>query len=232
MNRPTCLLFAALALAFASSAAQAQRFVEPCARAETFPLPATNGPYDYRTEIATRRMVESNHFTPRIENLIRGRTGTLAQELSFLLHAFPNHHRGLAALVRYGEREKSVQPADLDYSVECYFLRAIRFRPDDLIVRMLFAEYLGRLQRVDDAATQLAYVKLEAADDPVTQYNLGLVYFEIGRYAEALAQAHTALALGMTRSGLMEQLKAKGQWVDPPAAAPDAPASAAGQSSQ
>lgn len=160
-------------------------------------------------------MVESNHFAPFIENLQHGRTGTLAQELSFVLHGFPNHHRALASLIRWAERDKSNQPGKLDYTVDCYFQRALVFRPDDLIVRMLFADHLIRRRQEKDAAAQLEYVVAAAPDNPFTQYNVGLLYTQMGRYPEALIQAHRAIALGSQRTALKEKLKAQGQWQEP-----------------
>lgn len=200
----------------------ARTLEEPCARTETFARPAVNGPFDYRNERSALRMLESNHFVPQIENLVRGRTGTLAQELSFVLHGFPNHHRALAAIVRYSLREKSLQPKDMDYSVDCYFQRALVFRPDDHIVRMLFADYLVRTQRVGLALPLLEQVRSMSKDNPLTQHNLGLLYFEAGRYPEALALAHESMAQGMARTDLRDKLQAKGQWKDPPTASDSA----------
>ncbi len=232
---PCKALFVGLAVALAACpqpvlAQAGQPFVEPCARTESFTRPATGGPYDYRNQRSALRMVEDNHYIPQIENLIKGKTGTLASEHSFVLHAFPNHHRALASLARYSEKLKSRQPGDLDYPVDCYFERALRFRSDDLIVRMLYADYLGRTQRANEAAAQLEFVKASAPDNPMTQYNVGLLYFQLGRFADALAQAHRAAELGMPRTELMDKLKAKGQWADatkPPVLAAPAAASAA-----
>lgn len=223
---------ALLGLALVSSCALAapdRVFIEPCQRTESFPMPATRGPFDYRNTPGTLAMVESNHFTPQVETLLRGKTGPFVTDLSFVLHAFPNHHRALAALVRYGEKEKSRQPGNLDYSIDCYFERALRFRSDDNIVRMLYVDYLGRTKRESDALTQLLVVKASAQDNPITQYNVGLLYFQLGRYAEAREQAHLAMAAGVQRTDLMEKLKAKGQWQEPSASvAPPAASAASG----
>ena len=227
--KPHQALMAAFGLAVSvlQLPAFAQAFVEPCVRSETFPRPTVNGPFDYRNERGALQMVESNHFIPQIENLVRGKSSTLAAELSFVLHGFPNHHRALATLIRYSERERSPQPADLDYSVDCYFLRAIRFRADDMIVRMLFADHLSRTRRPTEAAAQLEYVKAASPDNPLTQHNIGLLYFQLGRYKDATAQAHLAMAMGLPRTDLRDLLKAKGQWTDAPPAPADSPASAA-----
>ena len=201
-------------------------FSEPCTRTESFSLPATLPPWDFRTATpGALRMVELNHFTPNIASLLRGNTGTLAQELSFVLHSFPNHHRALATVARYGIREKSPQPGHLDYTVDCYFQRAMRFQPDDNITRLLYADYLGKTQRVDQAVPILEQVRSVAKDNPITLYNIGLLYFEFGRYPEALVLAHASMALGIPRTELRDQLKSKGQWSDPPASPTEGAAS-------
>lgn len=200
-------------------------FVEPCARNDSFPRPAVNGPFDYRKGGGTLRMVESNHFAPQIENLVRGRTGTLAQELSFVLHGYPNHHRALVSISRYALRERNPAPGNLDYTVDCYYARAMRFQPDDHIVKMLYADYLTKTKRSKEALQYLdAVAASPAGESLVTAYNLGLQYLDLGQTDQALAQAHKAMALGNARTGLADALRAKGKWVDPaPAAA--APAS-------
>lgn len=214
----------------ATGSAQLDRaFVEPCRRTESFPLPATRGPFDYRNQRQALQMVESNHFTPPVESLLRGKTGPLAQDLSFVLHAFPNHHRALVSVMRYAEREKQPQPGGLDYTVDCYLQRALVFRPDDNVARMLYADWLSRTQRPQEAKQQLDYVRSIAGDNPLTHYNLGLLYFQIGRYDEALTQAHRAIAMGVPMTELRDRLSAKGQWKDAPAegAAAAAPAASA-----
>ncbi|MDE2370312.1 MAG: ABC transporter permease [Burkholderiales bacterium] len=203
-----------------------ETLIEPCPRTNTFPIPNNRGPWDFRTNPGVR-MVESNHFTPNVENLEHGNTGTLAAEIAFLLHAFPNHPRGLATLMRWSIRDKTPQPGNLDYTVECYFLRAERFRPDDLIVRMLHADYMIQLGRPKDASMQLDYVAIKAGDNPFTHYNLGLLYFQMGRYKDAREQAWAAMDEGMERKDLIERLRAKGEWSDPPASAASAPVDAA-----
>jgi uncharacterized protein (TIGR02996 family) len=201
---------------------------EPCVRTETFPMPRVSGPWDYRKRDVGPSVTasERSHFTPQVENLVRGITGPLPREFSFMLHGWPNHHRALAALIRWAERDKSRQPGGLDYSVDCYFLRAIRFRPDDLIVRMLFADYLSKTGRPEEAVPELDRVRVAAGDNPLTQYNLGLLYFQVGRYADARAQAHRAMELGLERTELRDRLQAKGQWAAPPEPAAAAASSA------
>ena len=52
---------------------------------------------------------------------------------------------------RLAVRTKSDKFADTNWSVDCYFDRAMRFAKDDMIVRMIYADYLGRANREAEA---------------------------------------------------------------------------------
>ncbi len=193
------------------------------------------GPFDYRKvkgpELA---IVEGEHFTPSIEGLVRGKTGLIGGDLDYTLRAFPNHHRALVTMQRLTERLKQPQAPGANWEVECYFIRAVRFVPDDTVARLLYASFLGKQKnRRDDAKRQLAQVETLAGENALTHYNLGLVALEIGDYERALRQAWRAHEMGFPRPELRDQLRAQGRWRDRPplsadaesAPAPDAPVS-------
>ena len=195
------------------------------------PIANAFGPFDYRTEKGNSLyLVESAHFTPAVEALIRGNAGYLGGDLDYTLRAFPNHHRALMSVMRYGEKTKSPQPPNLRYTVECYFVRALQFKPDDTIARLIYATFLGKNARVPEALQQLEQVSKLAQDNAFTHYNTGLVYFDLKQYDRALEQAHKAYALGFPQPELRDQLKAAGKWKDAPASVPAASASAAKES--
>lgn len=188
------------------------------------------GIFDYRTHRDMAAKTETFHFTPEVEALIRGKTTEyLAGDIDFMLMHYPNHHRALIAMMRYAEKLKSPQPRGAQYPVECYFDRALRFQPDDNVVRMLYAGFLGKNTRINDAMRQLELVTNSAGENPFTHYSAGLIYMEMKQYDKALASAHRAIDLGFPRRELMEQLKAAGRWSEPieksTAPAPDSPAS-------
>ena len=63
------------------------------------------GPFDYRDPVSKRDnlpIVESFHFTPDVESLRHGRSGSVLGDLRYTLRAFPNHHRALKSMARYG----------------------------------------------------------------------------------------------------------------------------------
>lgn len=175
------------------------------------------GPFDYRTNRGeTLDVVERFHFTPEVEALIRGKSSIhIGQDLSYTLGTFPNHHRALMSMMRYGQRLKTPQPPYAAYSVECYFLRALRFRPDDTTVRLMYANFLTTNARFPEAVSRLEEVERVAGDNAFTYYNIGLIYLDMKEYEKALAQAHKAMALGLGRSGLRDKLEEAGKWRAP-----------------
>lgn len=211
--------WAALALAALPLLSMAQSEYSACGS-----LDNGFGPYDYRTERGPNlRLVEGAHFTAAVEGLLRGHTAkSPGGDLDYTLRAYPNHHRALMSVMRYGEKLNTPHPRDLRYSVECYFDRAVRFRADDPIVRMIFATFLGHQKRMPDALKQLETARELAKDNAFTHYNIGLIYLDLKEYDRALAQAHTAYALGFTQTALREGLVAAGRWKDPEPSAPAA----------
>ena len=176
------------------------------------------GPFDYRTDRDKQAIVVGAHFTPEVEALIRGTTSVRpGADIDYTLRAIPNNHRALLAMVRLAKIEKTAQPSGSRYTLTCWFERALLFRPDDSVVRMLYSQYLYSQQDKLKASQQLDRAVGYAKDNGVTHYNLGLHYFDQGLYEKARVQAHTALALGVTQSGLREQLSKVGQWREPSA---------------
>lgn len=208
--------FAALACALLlpAFAAWAQQ-TEAVHRCGPIQVPLHYGPYDYRNERHKLIIVESAHFTPSVEALIAGSTGDLNKDLNYTLLSSPNHHRALVSLSRLSTRTKDPQPRGFSWPIECYFERALRFRADDSIVRMIFAQYLGQHKRVDEAVVQLNAVLQASADNPLTQYNAGLIFFDMGLYDRALTQAHVARKMGLERPDLADMLKKANRWQEP-----------------
>ncbi|MBK9234580.1 MAG: hypothetical protein IPO19_00375 [Rhodoferax sp.] len=83
-----------------------------------------NGPWDYRKERASIKLVEDFHFTPNVEALIGGATGPIGGDLDYTLRASPNHHKALIAVSRLSARLKTDQIPSMKYTVDCWFDRA------------------------------------------------------------------------------------------------------------
>lgn len=176
------------------------------------------GPYDYRTSKGPiLSIVENAHFTSQVEMLIKGNAGYIGGDLDYTLRAFPNHHRALMAVMRYGEKTKSDKPPSMQYSIPCYFDRAIRWRPDDAVARMIYSMYLAKNSQTPEAIQQLdiAANGAEGKENPFTHNNLGLNYFDLKEYDKSLSQAHKAYDLGFSQPALKEKLKSVGKWTEP-----------------
>jgi hypothetical protein len=212
-NRFWVLLFLSFSLGH-TSPVLAQTGINACG-----PLAASYGPFDFRTDREKLPLVVGAHFTPEVEALIRGTTNRLpGGDVAYTLRAIPNHPNALMAMMRLGEREKTPKPSGSTYTVECWFERAIRFRPDDHVVRMIYTIFLTKNNRRPEALQQLDVALNAAKDNPFTHQNIGLLYFDLGEYQRALTQAHKAIQLGLTRPELREKLQAVGKWTEPVAA--------------
>lgn len=207
-------------------------------RAETSNQPCgpihTNhyGPFDYRTQRSSIKVVEDFHYTPRVEAALGGATGSFGGDINYTLKAAPNHHPALVSLVRWTERVKRDQTQGMEWPIECYFVRAITFAPDDTVVRALYAQWLVKRKRTADAVNQLDAAVEMAGDSAYSHFNLGLLYVETGDLAKALKQAHRALALDFPRQDLVDALKKAGAWREPPAPEPVADAASGARSTE
>jgi predicted Zn-dependent protease len=173
------------------------------------------GPFDYRkrAEFAQNLyLVESAHFTPEVEKLISGISGSIGGDLDYTLRAFPNHARALSSMARFALHSKSTKVGGLKWTFECYFDRAIRFQPDDPAPRAIYGAYLLRKGRTDDALEQLGEAVALQPDDPSANYNLGLGYFEKKDYDQAKLYAKKAYALGFPLEGLKTKLTSVKKW--------------------
>jgi tetratricopeptide (TPR) repeat protein len=117
-------------------------------------------------------------------------------------------------MARLGEKEKTPRPSGADYTVECYFDRALRFTPEDPSVRLLFGTFLLKNGKREAAIEQLKIAELHAGANGNVYYNLGLAYFDLKDYGKAREYAKRAHELGFTLPGLKNKLQSVGQWRD------------------
>lgn len=185
------------------------------------------GPFDYRTADAQHRsIVEDAHFTPGVESLTEGKTGPFGGDIAYTLRVFPNHARALQAFERLVAKEKRNPPQDGKRTIECYYERAIRFQPNDHIVRLLYVNFLIKRNQIDEALRHLDFVAESTKDNAFAQFNVGMFYADLKLYDKALVQAHRVMAMGMERPDLRDRLIAAGHWVEPAAAAASAASAA------
>jgi tetratricopeptide (TPR) repeat protein len=176
--------------------------------------PGQYGPFDYR--VATKDElynVEVQHFSQNIIDLESGNEATLGGEISYTLRAYPNHYPALQAMVKLSLRDKDTMPPGANYTVECYFDRAIRWRSDDAIVRMLYADYLTKLKgRSEEALEQYEIAVRLQPENANINYNIGLLYLKKKNYEQSVVYARKAYGLGFPLPGLRNKLKNAGKW--------------------
>lgn len=212
------ILFPAVLIAMALAnvqPAQAQTGEEACGN----PFVSWFGPYDYRTAPrGALNNVETHHFTPQVEQLRRGVTtgpGDMGKDVAYVLGVFPNHHRALLTMMRMAEKDGNDQPRAVDRPVECWFYRALVYAKDDTVARLMYALWLRKKGRTEESLAHTRAAEQFADDNPLTYYNVGISYFELGQYESAAAAARRAQELGVTQQDLINRLKGVNQWNEP-----------------
>lgn len=174
------------------------------------------GPFDYRksqTEFPKETyLVEMAHFTPEVENLIKGNSSYIGGDLDYTLRAFPNHHRALASVAKLALKEKTPKDPNMHYSFTCYFERAMRFTPDDDGVFVVYGTYLYKRGDIAGATTQLKHALSLNPENPAANYNLGLIYINQNKPDEARVYAKKAEALDYPLHALKDRLTQAGKW--------------------
>jgi len=184
------------------------------------------GPFDYTKSVDVAEhlgVVEQFHFTPQVESLTRGASGTIGGDLDYTIRAFPNHHRALDALSKLSIKVKSARPRGLNCSVEGYFERAIRFQPQDGALHMIYGLHLRRWNKIEEAKKHFELAAKLAPDDNNVMYNLGLVYADLNDWEKASTYAQKAYGGGFSLPGLKNKLVKAGKWKEPipPVAQPE-----------
>lgn len=140
----------------------------------------------------------------------------IMENLNYTLVHFPNHHDALYTISRFERRQRGTLPQKITWtwrrSAECYFVRAIRFRPKDGVVRMLYGIHLHKSGEMEQALEQYEIGLDLIPDSSELNYNLGLLYFELKKYQLAKKYAATAYELGYPLPGLKKLLEKEGYW--------------------
>jgi len=175
------------------------------------------GPFDYTNPIHRREkipVVVRVHFPQSVQTLTSGNASTIGGDIDYTLRAIPNHHGALNAIARYEFKTQKSPPPGSRYTVDCWFDRAMRFKPDDGTVRMVYAIYLQK-KGATDAAIQRYQEAIDLIpESPEPHYNLGLLYAKLGNYEMAMEEARIAYAEGYPLQGLRRKLESAGAWQD------------------
>ncbi len=169
------------------------------------------GPFDYRDPVSKRDnlpIVETFHFTQGVESLREGASGTVLGDLRYTLRAFPNHHRALRSIARYALEGGHFAYNDTIPSADCYFERAIAFRPDDEAVHVIYANYLFRRGELAQAREQYEEALRLAPGSVEINYVAGLFFVAAGDLVRARELAKIAYDGGYPLPGLKNKIAA------------------------
>lgn len=169
------------------------------------------GPFDYRDPINKRDnlpIVETFHFTPDVEALRHGTSGSVIGDLKYTLRAFPNHHRALSAIARFVIGGGQIPIDDSIPSADCYFARAIAFRPDDEAVHVLYANYLTKSGERERAREEYEEALRLAPQSVEICYVAGLFFVDEGDLERAKKLAQIAYGGGYPLPGLKKKIAA------------------------
>ena len=102
----------------------------------------------------------------------------------------------------------------MGHGLQCWFDRAIAYRPDDPTVRILYADELLKQGKRNEALTQLQVAEEHAMQSATVHYNLGLLYLDLKDFDRSVAHAQQAYELGAPLPGLKNKLAQAGKWHD------------------
>lgn len=186
------------------------------------------GPWDYASPssrvptgedpMGRIKRVENVHFNPEMKalNTKKYSIDRLTGEIGYTLRVFPNHTYALNAISRLEKMnggklpQGSANPITPRITADCYFDRAIRFRPNDPAVHLVHGIHLHDRKRYNEALA--AYKKAEALGDssPNLHYNLGLLYTDMKDWQNAQHYARLAYSTGIPLPGLRQRLAKAG----------------------
>lgn len=173
------------------------------------------GPLDYRRiNPKVLKLVEDYHFSRRVEMLRQGQSSTLGGDLAYTLNAIPNHPRALRTTIEYFRRNRLGATMEMGLGLDCWLDRAVAYRPDDPMVRILFADELLKRGERDDAISHLQAAEANAGDSATVHYNLGLLYLDLKDFDRSVRHARKAYELGAPLPGLKNKLAQAGKWRD------------------
>ena len=145
--------------------------------------------------------VEQSHFTPADAYLINKQ---VIGGIGYTLSRFPNHHKALYAMMR---NDRAGTAKRSPYSMDCWLTRAVYFAPDDEMVHMLYGIYHQWNSDLEKSKEEYLKALELKPNDPQINYNLGLLYVEMGDYENASKRAEVAYSSGYPLEGLRKKLE-------------------------
>ncbi len=197
--------------------------------------PVTNdiGPWDYadpsssvptgEDPMGRIKRVENVHFQPGMQalDLKLFSIDRLTAEFFYTLKILPNHPRALLAMSRLEKmaggklRQSGVSPDLPKITADCFFDRAIRFRPEDKAVRMVYGIHLHQRGKYKEALREYKLAESLGEESRNFHYNLGLLHADMKNWDKAYEYALKAESGGLMLPGLRGKLEKAGRPLPP-----------------
>ena len=155
------------------------------------------------------------HFNDDVRTLRKGQSAdTPVGDLYYTLRGIPNHHVALDSMMRYQfdknnqtELKRKEIPSTL-----CFLQRAIKFAPEDYVPPMLLGIWYTKQSLPNKALDAYKRAEKNGSDSSQLNYNMGLLYLEMGQQDNALLHAKRAYAKKYPFDGLKNKLIKLDAW--------------------
>lgn len=190
-------------------------------------LPWRRGrPYDYYSSetrqpngsfpTGLKHMVESAHFTPKVQLLREGQNGRQPSDILFVLGSIPNHPGALDAYSRYVKRYKNSKVFKNNrmntrpkYDPECFFKKALNIYPQKGETYKAWAMHYYRNKKFQKAVDSLKTAMEHGDSGADVHYHLGMSYHALGDLDSARKHAVIAYTSNYPLQGLKQKLDGK-----------------------
>lgn len=169
------------------------------------------------------KRVENVHFQPGMEalDLKTFTIDRLAKEFNYTLRILPNNPRALLAMSRLERMvggklpQNGATPITPKITADCFFDRAIRFRPNDKAVRMVHGIHLHQRGKLNEALAEYQLAESLGEESGNFYYNLGLLHADMKNWDKAYEYGVKAELGGLMLPALRGKLEKAGRPLPP-----------------
>ena len=207
---------------------------------ECGPVVNSIGPWDYadpsssvptgEDPMGRIKRVENVHFQPSMQalDLKLFSVDRLTGEFVYTLRILPNHPHALLAMSRLEKMvggklpQRSVTSTIPKITADCFFDRAVRFRPNDKTVRSVYGIHLHQGKKYKEALQEYELAESLGEASGNFYYNLGLLHADMKNWDKAYEYGVKAEIGGLMLPGLRGKLEKAGRPL-PPVVRPEKP---------
>ncbi len=179
LARPIAVLIAATAACFPTAVpgASVLGVCRPIITSNEYDIRTARFSHEGKVDVEQAERVHFNYMESAFRSgEARRKPQVIWSELEYMVRRYPNHIGALSLLDRLSLMLNVEQlPGSLN-SVDCHFQRALHFAPDDMGVKTVYAIYLLKRNRTQEAVDMFKQIESRQPDNANNHYNLGLAY--------------------------------------------------------